>query len=167
MIIFVGLICRTIILMEFFLIWGYLGLFLGAFLAATILPFSSEILVTGMLLAGASPLYVLITATTGNWLGSLSTYGIGWLGKWEWIEKWFKVSPEKIEKQRRKIAKFGSLLALLVWLPVVGDVIALALGFYRVNFTKCCVFMLIGKFLRFLIYIILFDKIGGWLGFEI
>ena len=147
--------------MEYFLTWGYLGLFLGAFLAATILPFSSEILVTAMLVAGASPLYVLITATTGNWLGSLSTYGIGWLGKWEWIEKWFKTSHEKIEKQQAKIAKYGSLLAFLVWVPVVGDVFALALGFYKVNFTKCCTFMLIGKFVRFFIYIILFVSLFG------
>ena len=150
--------------MEYFLTWGYIGLFLGSFLAATILPFSSEILVTGMLLAGASPLYVLIAATVGNWLGSISTYGIGWLGKWEWIEKWFKTSREKIEKQRVKIAKYGSLLALLVWLPIIGDVFALALGFYKVSFTKCCIFMLIGKFLRYFIYITLFDYVGRELG---
>ena len=148
--------------MEYFLTWGYLGLFLGSFLAATILPFSSEILVTGMLLAGASPFYVLITATMGNWLGSLSTYGIGWLGKWEWIEKWLKTPREKIEKQQEKIAKYGSLLAFLVWVPVVGDVFALALGFYKVNFIKCSIFMLIGKFLRYYIYIELFDYVGSW-----
>ena len=153
--------------MEYFLTWGFLGLFLGSFLAATILPFSSEILVTGMLFAGASPFYILITATAGNWLGSLSTYGIGWLGKWEWIEKWFKTSHEKIEGQQAKIAKYGSLLAFLVWLPVIGDVFALALGFYKVNFAKCCIFTLIGKLLRFLIYIALFDYIGSWFGFEI
>jgi len=153
--------------MEYFLTLGYFGLFLGSFLAATILPFSSEILVTGMLFAGASPVYVLITATTGNWLGSLSTYGIGWLGKWEWIEKWFRISHEKIESQRAKIAKYGSLLAFFVWVPVVGDVFALALGFYKVNFTKCSIFMLIGKFLRFFIYIALFKYVGGWFGFEI
>jgi len=153
--------------MGFLLTWGYLGLFLGSFLAATILPFSSEILVSGMLLAGASPLYILVTATLGNWLGSLSTYGIGWLGKWEWIEKWFKTSHEKIEKQQAKIAKYGSLLAFFVWVPIIGDVFALALGFYKVNFPQCCIFMLIGKFLRFFIYITLFDYVGSWLGFEI
>ena len=153
--------------MEFLLTWGYFGLFLGSFLAATILPFSSEILVTGMLFAGASPVYILVTATTGNWLGSLSTYGIGWLGKLEWIEKWFKTSHEKIERQQAKIAKYGSVLAFLVWLPVIGDVFALALGFYKVNFPKCCIFMLIGKFLRFFIYIALFDYVGSWFGFEI
>ena len=153
--------------MEYFLTWGYLGLFLGSFLAATILPFSSEILVTGMLLAGASPFRVLIVVTTGNWLGSVSTYGIGRLGKWEWIEKWFKVSHKKIEKQQAKIAKYGSFLALLVWLPAIGDVLGLALGFYKVNFTKCLIFMFIGKFLRFFVYITLFDYIGNWFGFEL
>ena len=153
--------------MEYFLTWGYLGLFLGSFLAATILPFTSEILVGGMLLVGASPFYVLITATMGNWLGSVSTFGIGWLGKLEWIEKWFKVSREKIEKQQEKITKYGSLLALFVWLPVIGDVFALALGFYKVNFIRCSIFMLIGKFLRYFIYIALFIYFGGRLGFEI
>ncbi len=153
--------------MEYLLEWGYLGLFSGSFLAATILPFSSEILVTGMLLAGASPFYVLITATIGNWLGSLSTYGIGWIGKWKWIEKWFKTSHEKIEAHQTKIAKYGSLLAFLVWVPVIGDVFALALGFYKVGFIKCYIFMLIGKFLRFLIYIALFNYTVNWFGFEI
>ncbi len=153
--------------MEYFLTWGYLGLFLGSFLASTILPFSSEILVSGMLLAGASPVYVLIAATLGNCLGSLSTYGIGWLGKWEWIEKWFKTSREKIEKQQAKIEKYGSLLALLCWLPIVGEVFALALGFYKINFTKCVIFIFIGRFLRYFVYITLFTYVGSWFGFEI
>ncbi len=153
--------------MEYFLEWGYWGIFIGSFLAATILPFSSEILVTGMLLAGGSPLYILITATAGNWLGSLSTYALGWFGKWEWIEKWLKISYEKIEKQQQKIAKYGSLLAFLVWIPLVGDVFALALGFYKVNPIKCAAFMLLGKFLRFFIYIFLYKEVGEWIGFEI
>jgi len=153
--------------MGILLTWGYVGLFLGSFLAATILPFSSEILVTGMLFAGASPVNILLTATAGNWLGSLSTYGIGRIGQWKWIEKWFKISREKIEKQQAKIAKYGSLLAFFVWVPVIGDVFALALGFYKVNFTRCCIFMLVGKFVRFFIYIALFDYVGGWFGFEI
>ena len=153
--------------MEHLLAWGYLGLFLGAFLGATIVPFSSEILVSGMLLAKASPFYILIVASTGNWLGSLSTYGIGWLGKWDWIEKWFKTPREKIEQQQARIVKYGSILALLVWVPVAGDAFALALGFYKVNFIKCSICMLIGKFLRFLIYIALFEHVGSWLGFDI
>jgi len=145
--------------MEFFEQFGYFGLFLGSFLAATILPFSSEILVTGMLIAGANPLYVFLFATLGNWLGSVSTYGLGLLGKLQWIEKWFKVSREKIEKQQRTIQKFGSWISLVVWLPGIGDIFALALGFYRVNPYICIPFMLIGKALRYLTIIFMYDLI--------
>ena len=145
--------------MEFLLEWGYLGLFVGSFLAATILPFSSEILVIGLLLAEANFIYVFISATLGNWLGSISSYGIGWLGKWEWIEKWLKISHKKIEQQQVRIKKYGSLLAFLVWVPIIGDVLALALGFYRVNFIKCSVFILVGKSSRYLVFIILYGYI--------
>ncbi|MFR3216390.1 MAG: YqaA family protein [Dysgonomonas mossii] len=145
--------------MKFLLEWGYLGLFIGAFLAATVLPFSSEILVTGLLLAGASPVYIFLSATFGNWLGSLTSYGIGWLGKWEWIEKWLRISPEKIKQQQVRIEKYDSLLAFFVWLPIIGDVFALALGFYKVNFIKCCVFILVGKSLRYFIYLMLYDYV--------
>jgi len=147
--------------MEYLLTWGYLGLFFASFLAATILPFSSEVLITGMLVIGASPLYVFIVATTGNWLGSLLTYGIGWLGKWKWIEKWFKISHEKMEKQQLKIKKYGSWLAFFVWLPVIGDIFALALGFYRVSFVRCLVFILVGKALRYFLYILLWNYVGS------
>jgi len=143
--------------MEFFEQFGYFGLFLGSFLAATILPFSSEVLVALMLTAGYNPLYIFLFATFGNWLGSVSTYGIGWLGKLKWAEKYFKISPEKIEKQQRKIRKYGSWLSLLVWLPVVGDVFALALGFYKISPKVCITFMLIGKAARFLVLIFLYD----------
>ena len=145
--------------MGFFEQLGYLGLFLGSFLSATVVPFSSEVLVTGMLVAGENPLYIFIFATLGNWLGSVSTYGIGLLGKLQWAEKYLKISYEKIEKQQRIIRKYGSWLSLVVWLPVVGDVFALALGFYKVSPGKCIPFMLIGKAARFLVFIFLYDMI--------
>jgi membrane protein YqaA with SNARE-associated domain len=145
--------------MDFLFQLGYLGLFLGTFLAATVLPFSSEILVTGMLYAGANPLWVCIIATLGNWLGSVSTYGLGLLGKLQWIEKIFKITPEKIEKQQRIIQKFGSWIALVVWLPGIGDLLSLALGFYKVSPYKCIPFMLIGKALRFITVIFLYKFI--------
>ncbi|MDR2475139.1 MAG: DedA family protein [Bacteroidales bacterium] len=151
--------------MEILLQWGYLGLFIGSFLAATILPLSSEIFVTGLLYAGANPFFVFLIATLGNWTGSLTTYSLGWLGKWKWIEKYFKVTPEKLERQQTKISKFGSLLALFVWFPAIGDIIALALGFYKINPYKCVVFMLIGKASRFAVYILLYLYASEKFGF--
>lgn len=141
--------------MEFLQEWGYLGLFIGSFLASTVIPFSSEFLLIGMLLAGGSPWACFAWATSGNWLGSLTCYGLGYLGKWAWIEKWLKVKKEKLDKQKAVIDKWGSLIALICWLPVVGDVFAVGLGFYRVHFAKSAFLMLVGKALRFLFWILL------------
>ncbi len=146
--------------MEYFHEWGYLGLFLGSFLAATIVPFSSDALLVGMLALGGSIPLTLFWATLGNWLGGLTSYWIGYSGKWEWIEKWFRVSKQKLEKQQATVKKYGSWLALFTWLPVIGDLFAVALGFYRAKFLPSATFMLIGKFLRFLLWAILFLKFG-------
>ena len=140
--------------------WGVWGLFAGSFLAATVVPFSSDALLVGMLLAGVDPLSCLVSATIGNWLGGLTSYGIGWLGRWEWIERWFRVKRETLERQRSKIDRWGALLALLTWLPIVGDVFAIALGFYRLPPLKCALYMLLGKALRFVAWTALFYSTG-------
>ncbi len=148
-------------MLDFLQSYGLLGLFLGSFLAATVVPFSSDALYAGVLLAGCPPLACLLVGTLGNWLGSLTSFAIGWLGKWEWIERWLHVSREKLERQRHRIDRWGVWLALLTWLPFVGDVFAIALGFYRISPVKSGLFMLLGKFLRFLCWTLLFH-LTGW-----
>lgn len=81
---------------------GLLGLFLGTFLAATIVPFSSDALYVAVLMATHNPVGCLVVGTLGNWLGSVTTYWIGRIGRWEWIERWFKVSPEAMERQKKE-----------------------------------------------------------------
>lgn len=142
--------------MEFLQEWGYIGLFLGSFMAATVVPFSSDFLIVGILLAGGDPLTSFLTATAGNWLGGLTSYGVGRIGKWEWIEKWFRVKEETLLKQKSRIDRYGALLAFLSWLPFVGDVFAIGLGFYKLDFLKCSIFMLIGKATRFAFWIALY-----------
>ena len=136
--------------MEALLNFGYIGLFIGAFLAATTIPFSSDVLLVGLLAAGGDPIISITVATLGNWLGGLSSYWLGYIGKWEWLEKYFKVKPETLEKQKKKVDKYGASLAFFSWLPGIGDVLAIALGFYRVDFKKSAVFMLLGKGARFI-----------------
>lgn len=134
---------------------GLLGLFLGNLLAATIVPFSSDALYIAALAVSKSPVSCFVVATLGNWLGSMITFGMGWIGKWEWIEKWFKVKPETLERQKAKIDKFGVWLALIAWVPIIGDVIALALGFYKTKPFWTSVLLLVGKALRFLVWTLL------------
>ena len=127
---------------------GLFGLFIGTFLAATIFPFSSDVLYMAILAATGNPVGCLLVGTLGNWLGSVLTYWIGWIGKWEWIEK-LGVKPETLAKQKAKVDKYGAWVALLSWVPFIGDVIAVALGFYRTKFLPSALFMFIGKFGRF------------------
>ncbi len=147
-------------MIEFLQNYGLIGLFAGSFLAATVVPFSSEILLTGVLIAGVGKFEAFIAATTGNWLGGLTSYYVGYLGKWEYIERWFRVKEETLLKQRSRIEKYGSLIALVTWLPIIGDVLAIGLGFYRISFVRSAVFMLIGRALRFATWISLYYLIG-------
>lgn len=131
---------------------GLLGLFIGTFLAATVFPFSSDALYIGALVAGIKPAAVLIVGTLGNWLGGVTTYFLGRLAKWEWVEKHFNVKPQTLEKHHLFIEKYGVWVALLTWVPFVGDVIAIALGFYKSPAVWSLLLMLVGKFGRFFIW---------------
>ena len=141
--------------MEWLQSFGLLGLFIGTFLAATVLPFSSDALYLGILAVTGDVWGCLAVGTLGNWLGSVVTYWMGWIGKWEWIEKWFKVKPETLEKQKIKIDKYGVWMALLAWVPFIGDVFVIALGFYRTKPLPTCILLLIGKALRFIVWTLL------------
>ncbi|PCJ89586.1 MAG: hypothetical protein COA57_01585 [Flavobacteriales bacterium] len=129
--------------------YGLFGLFAASFLAATILPLSSEAVLAALIALGYNPWVCLEVATLGNWLGGISSYFLGFLGKWEWMERWFRVKKESVEKWKNKLDKYGSYFALLCWAPLIGDLIAIALGFARINFWKVAFFMLIGKAARY------------------
>ena len=119
--------------MEFLIEFGYIGVFIASFLAATVLPFSSEVVLTGVLLAGAGYWPCMIAATLGNFLGGMSCYGLGLLGKTEWIEKYLKLDAAKLQKVQDWIQNKGSWMGFFVFLPGIGDFIAVALGFLRAN----------------------------------
>lgn len=131
---------------------GLWGLFLGAFLAATIVPFSSDALYLAVLIATKDPLGCFLYGTIGNWLGGITTYWVGWLGHWEWIERWFKVKHETLAKQKIKIDKYGVWMALLSWVPVIGDIIVIALGFYKTRPLWTIILLLVGKAARFVVW---------------
>jgi len=131
---------------------GLVGLFIGMFLAATVVPFSSDALYIAILVATGAPVECLIVGTAGNWLGSVTTYFLGRLAKWEWLEKLFRVSREKLEKQKARVDKYGVWLALLSWVPLIGDVVTLALGVYRTAAVQTCALLLVGKFCRLLVW---------------
>ena len=135
---------------------GYWGLFIISFLAATIIPFSSEGVLATMILNDFNPTLLLIYASLGNTLGGLSGYVLGYIGNWALIEKYLKTKKEKVLKYESKIQTYGALIAFLTWLPIIGDVLAIALGFFKVSVPKTILFMAIGKTLRYAVVIYFF-----------
>ena len=142
--------------MEAFIDLGYWGVFIGSFLASTLVPFSADVLLVGVLTLGGNIWLCLGLATLGNWLGGLTSYWLGWIGKWEWIERWLKVKEATLIRQKGQVDRYGVWLALLTWLPIVGDLFAIALGFYKINPYLSAFYMLLGRFIRFLVWTLLY-----------
>ena len=136
-------------MLDGFVEYGYIGLFLASFLAATILPFGSEFVFVTLIAFRLDPWLCTIIASVGNWLGGMTNYYLGRLGKTEWIEKYLKVKKEKIEKIQQWLHGKGAVMAFFSFLPAVGDIIALALGYMRANvyIVNICTFL--GKFIRY------------------
>ena len=139
--------------MEFLLSYGYMGMLVAAFLAASILPFSSEAVMVGLQAAGLDPIFLIVYGTIGNVLGSMFNYTIGRLGKMEWIEKYLHVKKEDPDKAHRFMAGRGAWMGLLSVIPVVGDVITVALGLMRANVVIVVISVTISKLLRYVLLV--------------
>ena len=138
---------------------SYLKLFIISLLAATILPLSSEIVLTTMLLTNLFEKNILlIVASSGNILGSIFNW---YLGKKITIfkdRKWFPVSPEQLNKSQKYFQKYGLWSLLLAWVPVIGDPLTLLAGVLKVRFSIFFILVSISKISRyiFIIYLVSF-----------
>ena len=138
-------------LVQLLIDWGYVGLFISALLAGSIIPFSSEIVMVVLVKVGLSPALCVLSATLGNTLGGMTCYYMGRLGKISWIEKYFKVKKEKVDKMVKFLQGKGALMAFFTFLPAIGEVIAIALGFMRSNTWLTIVSMFVGKLIRYIL----------------
>lgn len=133
--------------------WGYIGMFISAFLAGTVLPFSSEAVLLACVGLGLDPVWSTIATTSGNALGGITCYWIGHLGKMEWIEKYLKVDKKQMDRAERFIRGRGSWMALFSFLPVIGDAILIVLGWMRANVWIVTLSMTLGKLARYIILV--------------
>ena len=128
---------------------GYLGMFISAFLAGSILPFSSELVLISLYKSKFSFSYLLFFSSLGNTLGGMLGYVMGYYSKLEWIEKYMKVKHSKLRQIQGYLKSYGAGIAFLCWLPVVGDPIGIALGLFRVRPYWVALNMLVGKAMRY------------------
>ena len=129
----------------------YGGLFVSAFLAATILPFSSEAVLAGLHTAsgGAGTATLLAVASVGNTLGSFANFLLGRLCL-HWREaRWFPVKAAELERATAWFRRFGAWSLLFAWVPVVGDPLTLVAGVLRVNIWLFLALVGAGKIARY------------------
>ena len=133
--------------------WGYLGMGLAAFLAGSFFPFSSEVVMVGLQTAGLDPWRLVIYGTVGNVAGGMFNYGVGRLGKLEWIERYLHVRREKLIQARRFMRGHGALMGFFSFIPILGSAITIVLGLTRANLPISIFSITLGKFLRYVLLI--------------
>lgn len=138
---------------------GLLGLFLGAFLSATFIPFSSDIILIAFYEMGYDPVPCIALATIGNTLGGFTNYFIGRGANNEYLLKKFKVDHKKLEKWERRIGKWGYYLGLISWVPIVGEPMTATLGFFKLKFWPLALMMFVGKMTRYIITTLIYFSI--------
>ncbi|MDX9862763.1 MAG: YqaA family protein [Rhodospirillales bacterium] len=140
---------------------GYLGLFLSAFLAATVLPFSSEAVLVGLAVSGEfSTGWLFAVAATGNVLGSVVNWLLGrFCLRWR-DRRWFPVKEPALARATRLFNRWGVVSLLFAWMPVVGDPLTFMAGVLRTPFLVMVVLVTIGKAGRYAVLLGLVDRLG-------
>lgn len=129
--------------------FGLIGLFMAAFLAATILPLSSELVLSVLLLNGLDPVQLVAVATLGNVLGSLVNYALGFWGGPYLVSKVLKVPPAKLERAQQRFKTYGTWSLLLAWVPIIGDPLTVVAGLLKVNMGWFLLLVTTGKLARY------------------
>ncbi|MCD8522614.1 MAG: DedA family protein [Saccharospirillaceae bacterium] len=143
-------------------LYSYAGLFIVAFLAASLLPLGSEWLLLLLLSQGQDPAGLWLVASAGNTLGSVLNYAIGYyaadrvlarqqsqsnINRWQQAERWFN--------------RYGIWSMLLAWLPLLGDLLTLAAGVLRAHFLLFLLLVAVGKAARYAVLVAGFDYMAG------
>ena len=129
----------------------YLGLFLSAFGAASLLPLQSEALLVGLLLGGAQPAAVLVVASVGNVLGSVLNAALGRGIERFHERRWFPVSAQRLEQAKLTYRRYGRWSLLLSWVPVIGDPLTLMAGVMREPWWSFLLLVTLAKTGRYLV----------------
>lgn len=115
------------------------ALFAASFAAATLVPLPSEAALFAYLRAHPEDFALgVAVATFGNTAGGMTSYLIG------------RLIPQKEIRHLGLFQKFGSVVLVLAWLPVLGDALCVAAGWLRVRWPVALAFMAIGRLARYL-----------------
>jgi membrane protein YqaA with SNARE-associated domain len=131
---------------------AYVGLFVLALLAATLLPMQSEAGLVALLLTDSYSIPgLLLAAIAGNTLGSCINWWLGRsLNRFQ-SRRWFPVSPAQLLRAQHWYQRYGRWSLLLSWLPIVGDPLTLVAGVMREPLGRFVLLVLLAKSARYLL----------------
>ena len=135
----------------FLLNYGYFGMLVAAFIAGSFFPFSSEAVMTALVAVGLDPVQLTIYATIGNVAGGLFNYGVGRMGRLDWIERYLHVSKESLDKATKFMGGHGAWMGFFAFVPILGSAITICLGLMRANIIISVISITLGKFIRYAI----------------
>lgn len=140
---------------DFLINYGYWGMLISAFLAGSVFPFSSEVVILGLLGTGLNATELIVYATIGNVAGGMFNYLVGSLGKLEWIEKYLHVNSDKLKQAERFMSGYGAWMGFFAFLPIIGSAITVTLGLMRANLIISIFSITAGKALRYILLVYL------------
>ena len=138
---------------------SYLTMFATALGAATVLPFYSEVVLVTMLGAGLSPLGLWLAATTGNTLGAVINWAIGWKYAHLAGTRWLPISEAHMKRARGWFDRYGYWTLLLSWMPVGGDALTFVGGIMRVRILVFLLLVGLGKGVRYALVILAYEAL--------
>ncbi len=138
-------------ILQFLIDWGYVGMFLSALIAGTVVPFSSEAVLVALISMGLNPIGCVLAATAGNMIGGMTCYWLGSLGNMLWIEKYFGVNKKKLERAERFVKGRGAWMAFFMFIPFLGEAIGVVLGLMHANAWITAIAMFLGKSTRYIV----------------
>ncbi|WP_417589181.1 YqaA family protein [Pararhodobacter oceanensis] len=127
------------------MIAGLVGLFGAAFLAATLIPFNSEVIFVGLQLGGVAPLWLMVVvASVANTLGAFLNYWIGLRLEDRGAHRWMRIPDAQFDRAHHWWERWGIWTLLLSWLPVVELTTVLA-GAMRTPFWQFTLLVALAK----------------------
>ena len=133
---------------------GLWGLFFSAFLSATVLPGSSEVVMTALVTAYPElAWWALLVATVGNLCGAMLTFAMGLAGR-HGYERFQRVKVDEDNALVKRLRRVGPPALVLSILPLVGDALVLAAGWFRMPFWQSLFWIAVGKGGRYLLLVL-------------
>ncbi len=137
-------------------VYIYISMFVTAFLASTVLPLGSEPLFMYLAHSGHNLIFLILVASTGNFLGSLVNYYVGLLGQKTILSRYIKIDNRQFKRSKDLFNRYGNPILFFSWVPIIGDALTLFAGVAGSDLKKFYIYVFAGKLVRYLILALFF-----------